>query len=862
MEKNQEHSPALQAVEALLNEVQAHHEDTGYVTQTLAEFRENYLSFSPNIFSSLSITESILVANTLQREPHLERFLARTLVGEQAYNLEFNNDPVSWIECIEDLPPLEQATAMKFIESLGINIIAEGRSWKKIATILKRFTTNEEAPLVQFSAEEALARVKGEETTETRGILTTAGKRGEGVGHESLSKNEINESTALARQILPSNYDSLWGSRFSKVAKDAVSIIDVGGIPQAVGRVEIESLKEPTDISAISLLSLKDSLNLPFNPNRSLDVFSVYSYFNEHILKKLTPEERDTVYQEVGLLNETTAPKELFDALSRIYKDRKGLQEERNNVYAEMMQKNEDLSHAFMATADELLPQILADLKEANVFSERLMNVFEDYIQEYKSAENSEVAFRAIEAIASVLERVEAEIPQSAEEFLNSHETLIATHRNNFEALREKRIELTPTASEEDYVLYDSLVDHVFTDESAARKNLQNILEGITNIHTQNVQIVEFKPYASIPNDTSLNPFLNTEEKRFTLLLQHVHEGRIRKHIDEALGIKLNEISLRSQIHLLRFLAEKDRSVFERIQETLAKHTDAKLYILESFLAAAQDTSYSEAILTLASTLSPEDTEKVFKKYTELTSELDTLRPHIQETLPGGMQDEQHTEVVIQTLLKKSNEFLLQTAKEEAKDSRFITKQLEEYKKELLLFGAIFKTAAGNEELSLEDIANTNIEKKTGGSFNEKEQNRLIEIFTRNSTGQSEELLARRIKDLTEALQSKDSRFYILEHQDEIAAFLRYDSMETPNTVYAGSLNVAPGLLGMKLGSALYRATLDIEGKENTIQAVVLKDNPIVETYLKDGFKITGERDLAGTAAYTIEREPSTQGNT
>jgi len=147
---------------------------------------------------------------------------------------------------------------------------------------------------------------------------------------------------------------------------------------------------------------------------------------------------------------------------------------------------------------------------------------------------------------------------------------------------------------------------------SEINKNSSN--EGIKKIAkcSNNPEALNIIKIENIKNEEELNPFVDKVDDDFFQLIRYLHLPRIKYLIEEDLGIKLKEITLETQIHLLRFLEDKELDSFDRLKKILKNNPENKEYILKSFLACSEDKKLGNAILDLGEI---EETDEIFDVY-------------------------------------------------------------------------------------------------------------------------------------------------------------------------------------------------------------------------------------------------------
>lgn len=126
-----------------------------------------------------------------------------------------------------------------------------------------------------------------------------------------------------------------------------------------------------------------------------------------------------------------------------------------------------------------------------------------------------------------------------------------------------------------------------------------------------------------IPDQGALNPFKESAEEQLPLLLQHLYQEDVRRKIEDDLGISLTALPLRSQIHLLRFLSDKDVFEWGRIKSIFRRNTEAQPELAISFFVCAEDKEYGNHIIELVEKIQtqPELIKLVFAAYDQILAQ-------------------------------------------------------------------------------------------------------------------------------------------------------------------------------------------------------------------------------------------------
>jgi len=705
-------------------------ENAGRLRSFIGNVQESLFSFSPNISNQVGMENLLITTAKANRVPEAQGWFGQNMVGEMAYELSFcHPEQVDRIvEAIKRRPIGEVLDIIQQVETIAADALAQG-DWAEPAVgrseqILAQLNEHFGSPLIHYSVDLSLDRIRQEEEEPTLGVLTFHGNKQAGRLGRDLTREQRQQDAELSAQINP---DVPVEGTMLPIASDAVAIFDHSQIPRHLARVNPEALPQP---EAISIVALRNAIETCKDPRRF-------------------------------------RPEQLVDLITFI---------------------------------DDRV--VVPDKKTWPDISDRL------------SAEDWSGFFKAKQSFEALRQRYNQ-----------------ALHSGELKSYNERQL----WQSQEGRALQEAATK-IGSAYPIIRPRLVAYMEGVESQLTKRLTPAHFESYQAIPHDQDLNPFAGSQEEQLALLLQHLHQPELRQQIEQDLGIDLTEIPLRSQIHLLRFLAGQNHEGFDRLRSTLQSHPEASNKILNSFLAVAEDMQYSESILKLSETLDQKTADAVFSKYLEIVNATEQVRQ---------LTPEQSNEV-IRNLLHRGN-VLLKTWAEAAnkQDSQVILDQLEHIKAEVLLFASTFKILPPEERAKL---LKTHIEIKDSSDFTEQEKISKLRIFDENRRGYPPALFKETRSEFQSALDTPGHEFYVLPFDNEDIAFIRLDKLPNGN-LYAGSLNVRPEVKGSAIGSAMLRATLDKKAQERNIEAVVYSKNPMLKHYTSDfGFQVVGEiPDYHGT---------------
>jgi hypothetical protein len=165
----------------------------------------------------------------------------------------------------------------------------------------------------------------------------------------------------------------------------------------------------------------------------------------------------------------------------------------------------------------------------------------------------------------------------------------------------------------------------------------------------------QFQSVFALSHTASLLPFERGGE--MPLLIQHLHDPHIRRMVNDALGVNIVALPLRSQAHLAYFLANGDGTELDELKTRLERKDDTgKRHLLDSFFACAERQEMGDAILELSAY---PGSDAVFEAYAKLAASADDIVADIlklQEQVPGKKYSPEHH---LRQLIMKANKMLL-----------------------------------------------------------------------------------------------------------------------------------------------------------------------------------------------------------
>lgn len=401
----------------------------------------------------------------------------------------------------------------------------------------------------------------------------------------------------------------------------------------------------------------------------------------------------------------------------------------------------------------------------------------------------------------------------------------------------------------------DNHFDPIYVD------HMREVLNKITQIKENSKKVDPFLLLGSNYEMKNNPEYLYNEFKSYLNIIEEDN----RHKIEEFFSIGLDQLSLKEQFYFFNFI--KDLKMNEA--KTTKEFTDKfKIDGLRTFLSIEQGgKEMGDKILTLGEKLPEESARVLFAKYGEIIDEVENIGGYIERSMKGKVSP-LIIEKAKENLLIKGKDLLNSYAVKagicKGEECVDIGKELEEklsnIKASLILFASACKSLSENGSLSLEDLANTQLE-IVRGSMDEKTQEEMKRIFKENRPNYSKPLLDDVSSEFENNLKNtKDNQtFYILKNNGDITSFMRLDE-EKDGSVYGASFNVRTELRGSTIGSELLKEIIEKESITRPFKIICYEKNPMLEKYQSNfGFEIVGTIENyhgTGEKFYEMVRNP------
>ena len=586
--------------------------------------REILFASSETISGYLSFPDFIKFTASFTSIPETQGNIGGTMVGEIVYNLSFCKSVENLINEIVSFSTSEIIDILNLLGKVSSSAASQGswseNGWKKSVEIIQGIREKESSHFIQYACQKALLIAGAEWENPSGSILFYPGNRAESRLPENLAKNDQEMSENINRQILPENINSL--GRFLPVAKGVIANFDHSLRPQDFGNYNLENSSQSAEISTSALNVFINALQNVGNFNEYVDVlFEIY----ESVFKKLFGENALKKWQEVFPVLSEKEWKLLFQQEQSIQTLQSDFQQKAQILQNEGEEACLKISDDFIRELQEFITNHGARLAEIYPYLANSITSFESELRD----ENIDRAFSAAQSIIfpfhlditrdkvfqCLREADSNDLSEEIKRIVDDYDQINVRHRNIWNKIREKHQDESiaarkdiETVAKQGEPLFQKLEDH--------EKGIESLSKALVEIKSdlsKNLTIVPFRSYAEIVSDRTLNPFPEENDEDMILLLQELQSPEMRGVILNDLDIDVREMSFAAQIHFLRFLQDKDSSVFEKLREVLrSKPENQRQDILESFLACAEDRHFGEIILALAE---EEAGQEVFSVY-------------------------------------------------------------------------------------------------------------------------------------------------------------------------------------------------------------------------------------------------------
>jgi hypothetical protein len=823
--------------------------------ELLSRINSNLFSYSPNLLNEVGIDELFLLSSRLNRDPILRGWIGQRVVGEIVYELNFAKEELfeDIVERVTKQSLDEQLDVIRQCTTLGANAAAQGwadRAFDKIQKMLEEINEHSESPFISYAIQHAQARLDIENEWPSMGIVTYSGNDAAGRLPEEMGR-EIVESDILFRNTVePLGVPPERNLRLIKIARDAIGAFDRTLMPQIIGIGPIEKI----DIEHASAQSF-EQLNVASNGFDRWDDFD-----NIQRLKLL-------LFTRQQLMSWEPSQKtlsNLLEVLGNIANVETTIKEEELRIQENVESACEQISREFIETVRVFIEKIRQENSITDVSLKfhdiaHALNPENELSLERRYKEASRACLYASTLLEnkSLPENISLELAHLAELEDSVRDALISEHDARrtelFEspylnALRERHTQLITQVS-------TTINAHSKAIRTAYTEALGKLKDSLEIPRTP----ITFSRVDDVLTCTYMHP-IRTSNNESSLLFQHFMHPHFKSFVSEDLNLNLDEVSLRSQMFLLRALSTYNHERYANFVQTIRSYRGNRILLAETFLALEQDSGFAEQIERRVRENKYESIDEELVHFGEIAHAIDRVETYLNNTFKHITERKPD---VIQTLRSR----ILERARRRLIDTD-IGKALKQNSVETELFVSTFKSLIQHgEHIDLRDIQDVSFESSFIKDLSEEDISLMRAIYAQNyaDTPELQQALLKKFDEIVNKERNltntgyPTNRFYTLKHKGRVVAFCRFEDGAN-NETYFGSFNVDPAYQHNALGQVFLDEAIKIESQWSTIIAECDITSPITMHYIEMGFIGEEYYEYAGAPVLKIRYQPNVPG--
>ncbi len=654
--------------------------DRSKVQTTFSSIHESLFSDSNSIVSSLHPSDIFFLSLRASRNQELQGIFGRSFTME----IERLDDGDTEIikKFIAHAPIEEQLDSLDQLVAVAANIRGLGygnsmRSVESIQNLITEIQINARTELLETKSRGALKIISQEINDPRFGIVTYESQRSRARLSASVTEAERLASWNLSRQLEP-DVPLYKGDTFLKVASDAVAITDHSRLPKYITHIDTSRLPKTEGLSKREINTVLQLNSENFSHPRELFVHSEYienRLGHKAVEIGLVERSGHSLWREISpALGERI--QKLLTSQEVLVKFNQSLRDEDERLNKEMGDTNEGATDAFLQKFEATMPSILSENREPGI--QRLSILWQEYSR-YKEKNSLEECFNIAVDCIGILnakrfldldENINSSkahaLTKAGRRLVLSYNAVLAAFDRNARVYKNKLTDLQKSIEVD--TKRTTAVRTYISEWGYIKQHKNELVEDIHEFakklesHIDYTPIdAHFVPYENLQRDPDYNPY-GLPQRNLPLLFKHLHSPDITESINSRYGISISELPLRTQLHLLRFLADEgDKTTADKLKYTLSNHPEAKEDILRSFLVASEDTEYGHTILELADLCtSEEDTKLLFGSYRTYTETIQVrianALTRLHELYPNISLSE---ESLLQSFLRRGKYYLM-----------------------------------------------------------------------------------------------------------------------------------------------------------------------------------------------------------
>lgn len=357
-------------------------------------------------------------------------------------------------------------------------------------------------------------------------------------------------------------------------------------------------------------------------------------------------------------------------------------------------------------------------------------------------------------------------------------------------------------------------------------------------------------------------------------IYRKINEPYHREKIKEITGIEINKLRIDEQFYFLNYLKFANEETLEKVKEFSHEFS---INGFRTFLSIEKGgKEMGDKILALGEKLPTEVSEKLFKKYSEIVEETNTIENTLSEFFKNDRDvSEEQINSIKDSLLKKGKDLLIEfsnlTEKEQNVNTQeFLINKLDDIKQENIIFSSIFASLKkSGEKISFKDVKDLKLDKvESTDQLTPKEITEMEKIYKENYSDKPElfKTLLQSFKNIIDTGYNHTD-FYMLKHKGEIVSFCRFDYHMKEKEVYFGSFNVNKNFGNGMIGSTMLEEVVNTKAHWTGLNGFMMRADcsataPISSKYIESGFVATQAYELAGELSLEIKRDDGLFSNT
>lgn len=779
--------------------------DTRHLAQTkAAQIEQQLFQVSPSIDELLPFDKKLKTAATFSRVPEAADMLVPRLIGEIGYDISFMDQRgiEQLATMFPTLPVHEQLAMLRIYEQAGNRTAFEGE-WATTGF-------NRSLSLVGSAYNETQYSV-------VRLLAGSIGTRLDQVADEAYGDDIWNDPEEIEAEVASARNRE--EQKRASIRREDIAVREALGPEREqekgiyfsqISSDYIGKLNRNTGaVKELAKLGPNDSISREDEGPSSIEVQKLYARINDSVeLERHATDSPDI---------ESAKGRRFFEDIEQMYvyhRDRAGSGSTVSEILALL-----DPEHA----------ELLQEFHETRVTSNELKNEaqqeYEQMLETYHEGELSN-------------EEVKSKVKQLQSFYGPQVDAAEIAVKNTFDALYAQRESMRMSWMDQ---LSSDLTKESTIDSTPDFVDLEAVLDDPTVLPFQQIGMQEDE----------------------AILFEQMHHPDIRFALEDALGINLRDISLRDQIHLLRYMSTADDSMIDRCVD-IKKRGDLDLkQVYSTFFACAESKEIGHTLLDFAASAPKQEVHDICSQYNALTERIKKIEETIEDFFSHASGKTVDARLAIQKMLERANKALLQSIEATSQGKQLTFTDIEA---DIIEFSSLFQTVfKGNKEVTFDEVRGLDYESIQSELLSDTDKQMMISIVEANwiPRGETGKIIVDQFKS---SLDSKNSgHFYMLKKNNEMISFIKYDDMkaeESPDDRMhkrVGSFNVHPKYRGSAIGEAVLERSLDKEAKGAVLHASVSPDLIVGTDYVeKRGFVISGILpDFAGStdAFFEIMRD-------